>query len=180
MTAIMIGPPCSPPDNTGVVPVGDEPSRELATMTRRPRILLVEDEFEMRRLLAEVLRKEGHDVTEAVSGTEGVDRMVESWISGGSVEPFDLVISDVRMPGWTGLEILEIVATSGLATPVILITAFGTAETHAEAQRLGAVEVFDKPFELTSLLTAVREVVRGNALDLLRRAALSGPLQMKS
>ena len=180
MTAIMIGPSPGAPNKAGMIAAGGEPSQQLATTTMRPRILLVEDEFEMRRLLAEVLRKEGYDVTEAANGAEGVDQVLQSWRCGGSMEPFDLVISDVRMPGWTGLEILEIVATSGLATPVILITAFGTAETHVEARRLGVVAVFDKPFELSSLVVAVREAVRGNALELLRRAKLSGPLPVKS
>jgi len=155
------------------MPARSEFSDQVATMTLRPRILLVEDDFEMRRLLAEVLRKEGYDVTEAVNGVEGVDRVLQSWRCGGPLEPFDLLISDLRMPGWTGLEILEIVAASGLATPVILITAFGTAETHVEARRLGVIAVFDKPFELSSLVVAVREAVRGNALEHLRRAKLS-------
>jgi DNA-binding response OmpR family regulator len=180
MTAIMIGPSLGLPNKVGMIPARGEPSHQLTTTTIRPRILLVEDEFEMRRLLAEVLRKEGYDVTEAENGAEGVDHVLDSWRCGGSMEPFDLVISDVRMPGWTGLEIVEIVATSGLATPVILITAFGTAETHAEARRLGAVKIFDKPFELNSLVAAVREVVLGNDLNPPRRAELSGPLGAKS
>ena len=179
MSAIMIGPPLGMPNKVGMIPAGGELSQQLATTTVRPRILLVEDEFEMRRLLAEVLQKEGYDITEAENGAEGVDHVLESWRCGGSTEPFDLVISDIRMPGWTGLEIVEIVATSGMATPVILITAFGTAETHVQARRLGAVAVFDKPFELSSLVAAVRDVVLGKDLELLRTAG-SGPLRVKS
>lgn len=161
MTTMIIGPAVGPPDKARMLPGCIESPRQTATATTGPRILLVEDAFEMRSLLASVLRKNGYDVTEAADGADGVSKIMESWKIGGVKEPFDLVISDVRMPGWTGLEILEMVGATWPRTPVILITAFGTAETHAEGRRLGAVAVLDKPFEMSHLLGVVREIVPG-------------------
>jgi DNA-binding NtrC family response regulator len=70
--------------------------------------------------------------------------------------PLDLIITDVRMHGVTGLEILAGLRENDWSTPVILMTAFGDAELHAEAMRLGALAVLDKPFELDALRTLVR------------------------
>ena len=72
---------------------------------------------------------------------------------------FDIVISDVRMPGLTGLDVLAILRCANWATPVILITAFGDEATHAEGRELGAVAVFDKPFNVEQLRAAVLETM---------------------
>jgi CheY-like chemotaxis protein len=72
---------------------------------------------------------------------------------------FDLVISDVRMPGLTGIEILEGMYKHKGFPPVVLITAFGDEETHEQAHRLGAVAMFDKPFDIDELIAKVQEIV---------------------
>jgi DNA-binding response OmpR family regulator len=126
----------------------------------RTRILLVEDDLEMRRMLAAVLTADGFDVTEARNGADGVDYLLASWGFGkGQRTHFDLIISDIRMPGWTGLEILEIVRCTRARMPVILITAFGAAEIHAQARRLRASATIDKPFDLDVLRSTVRKLV---------------------
>ena len=73
-------------------------------------------------------------------------------------EPFDLIISDIRMPGITGMTILDGVQLFEGFPPMILITAFGDEETHAEAKRLGVAAIFDKPFDLDELLRKVVEL----------------------
>jgi CheY-like chemotaxis protein len=72
---------------------------------------------------------------------------------------FDLIISDIRMPAHSGLEILEAGPQLKGFPPMILITAFGSELTHARARRFGAVAVFDKPFDVNDLLVKVREVL---------------------
>jgi len=133
--------------------------------SRRPRILLAEDDGELRSLLANALRKDGYEIFEARDGAEvlgqlkGVVGPDRSWKgSAPPPEPPDVIVSDIRMPGLTGLEVLSVVRGSQIGTPVILITAFGAPETHAEAARLGAVAVFDKPFELDDLRRLLREI----------------------
>lgn len=126
-----------------------------------PNVLLAEDDGELRRFLAEVLRKRGYQVTEADSGDGLLDRL---WERSREWEPeFDLIVSDVRMPGFTGIEILdglrdEYEPSIG-GTPVIFITAFGDEEVHQEADRLGAV-IFDKPFDVDELCDQAAELLR--------------------
>lgn len=122
------------------------------------RILVAEDDRAMRKLIARTLRKEGHRVTEAASGRDALIRLGDA-IHQGGVRFYDIVISDLRMPGATGLELLAGLRETNWSVPVILITAFGDAATHRAARRLGAVAVLDKPFALTSLSWLVRELL---------------------
>ena len=115
------------------------------------RILLAEDNYDMRTLLMEELTKCSHLVVEANHGIDFLD-LVKNPFQG---QPWDLIISDIRMPGVTGLEILEDIRRTGDATPVILITAFGDGESHARAKKLGISGFFDKPFILQDLLQCV-------------------------
>jgi DNA-binding NtrC family response regulator len=73
--------------------------------------------------------------------------------------PLDLIVSDVRMPGWTGLDLLDVVRRARMGTPVLLITAFGAPETHQEAARLGAGAVLNKPFDLDEFRATVAALV---------------------
>ena len=126
----------------------------------RPRVIVAEDSTEMRRLIASVLRSEGYRVTEARDGMELVDLIEASTLPDGEGLP-DAVVSDVRMPWLTGMDVLAALDVAGMRMPVILITAFGDAALHAEAQDLGAAAVLDKPFdveELTSELARVTAV----------------------
>jgi len=123
-----------------------------------PHILLAEDNDEMRTLLSWRLRKDGYEVTECKHGLDLIDRIAPSH---ASVEPgeFHLIISDIRMPGVTGLEVLEGVRNGGIeCPPVILITAFGDRATHEQAYRLGVEAILDKPFNFEDLLAKVHEL----------------------
>ena len=130
---------------------------KVSIKKRIPHILLAEDKQEMRELLAMSLRKKGYEVTEFADGIS----MVERFFSLDSVQKdkvFDLVISDIRMPGLTGMEILEGMYNFQGFPPVILITAFGDEETHKQAYLLGAAAIFDKPFEIDELIAKVQEI----------------------
>jgi DNA-binding response OmpR family regulator len=134
------------------------------TTARRPnrRILLGEDDAEMRSVLAEALRRSGYTVVECPDGMSVLSRLssvlVSPEVAARDPERFDLIISDIRMPGVTGISILEGVQLFDRFPPMILITAFGDEETHAEARRLGAAAVFDKPFDVDELVEKVREL----------------------
>lgn len=124
-----------------------------AAHQRHARVLLAEDDFEMRRLLSLTLTRAGFELVHAASGDEALDHIADQLIE--EAEEFDVVVADVRMPGCTGLDLLACLRHFDWHTPVILITAFGNAETHAEATRLGAFAIFDKPFDLEDLENAV-------------------------
>jgi len=133
-------------------------SDDLLDQRRLPRILLAEDDFEMRRFLATALRIDGYEVTGAASGVELLNRIGPYFYDGMKFD-VDVVISDVRMPGADGLEILAGLTMCEGAPPVILITAFGDRQTHLDAARLGAVELLDKPFDLSDLRAVLRRVL---------------------
>ncbi|MCY1036437.1 response regulator [Corallococcus sp. BB11-1] len=130
---------------------------------RAPRILVADDQREMRTLIRKMLVRRGYEVMEAADGPALVRVLIEGLTADESRAP-DLIITDVRMPGFTGLEVLARLRREQWDTPVILITAFGDAKLHGEAERLGAACVLDKPFELETLRNAVEaalSVARG-------------------
>ena len=138
-----------------------EEQRSRAGGWSEPRILLAEDDDEMRRLLTERLRKQGYEVIENNDGLSLLDCITElrKQVRNGRFFDVDLIISDIRMPLVTGVEVLRELRVIDRKTPVILITAFGDEVTRARAFREGASLVFDKPFDMDELLGAVREVV---------------------
>lgn len=124
------------------------------------RVLLAEDDYEMRKLLAQALRKAGYDVVECSDGVSMLSHLsvflLPDEVAHVSV---DLIISDIRMPGVTGLEVLEGSFEIEGFPPVIMITAFGDAKTHMRAKRFGAAAVFDKPFDVDVLLQKVNVIL---------------------
>jgi CheY-like chemotaxis protein len=125
-----------------------------------PHVLVAEDDDDMRALLVHALRKGHYRVSECSDGW-GLLAKVNSYLSpetGRREEKIDLIISDIRMPGLTGMELLDGVEGIPGFPPMILITAFGDEDTHRRAHRLGAV-TFDKPFDLDDLLSKVHELV---------------------
>jgi DNA-binding NtrC family response regulator len=131
----------------------DEPTGRFrpATDDDPPLVVLAEDDDEMRHLIARKLRRAGYDVVEARNGAE-LALLIED---GRAIE---LIVSDIRMPGITGLEVVQLVRGTDWSVPIILITAFGDRETHSEAMRLGAV-LLDKPLDLDELVFAARRLV---------------------
>lgn len=125
---------------------------------RPPRVLLAEDDDEMRALLASEICREGFEVVECSNGVQLLDRL-SSFLLPGPREHYDLVISDIRMPGLTGIEILAGLTGKPGIPPMIIITAFGDEETHAEAESCNAAAFFDKPFPIEDLIAKVREIV---------------------
>ena len=126
-------------------------------------ILLAEDDEEMRKLLALMLRKEGYWVTECPDGLSLLDMLSSFFLNDEEHENFNLIISDIRMPGITGMEILMGANEMDNFPPIILITAFGDKETHMQAERLGAAALFDKPFDIKEMLKKVAYILRDSA-----------------
>ena len=130
----------------------------------RGTILLAEDDTPMRELIAEELASRGHRVIEARDGGELVG-LLHRWLGAArgddsrATSSLDLVISDIRMPGATGLDALAYVRGARGAVPFILMTSFGDDGMHSEGHRLGALAVFDKPLEVDELLDTVDGVI---------------------
>jgi two-component system response regulator AtoC len=127
---------------------------------RARRVLVAEDDRDMRRLLAAVLRREGYRVLEASDGTEVLDR-VESTIWSERRDLIGVIVSDVNMPGLNGLELLEALHAKEIDTPVIFVTAFGSDGTVAQASWLGAAAVLEKPIDFDTLRGEVAKALYG-------------------
>ena len=114
------------------------------------RILVVDDEPTQLDLVAGFLRKQGFDVVGATSGRDAVARFKQ--------EPFDLVLTDQRMPDLSGLDVLHAVRASSPETAVVIMTAYGTIETAVSAVKAGAADYLAKPLNLDELLHRMHQI----------------------
>ena len=123
---------------------------------RGGRILVVEDDAEMRALLAEELDETGHEVTAAASGREALARL--------DVAAVDVVVTDLEMPGMHGSDLLAAVRTRDPDLPVVIITAFGSIESAVSAVKAGAWHYVAKPFRIEQLLVTIENALRERRL----------------
>jgi len=114
-------------------------------------ILVVDDEPSMRVALSESVKSCGYKVETSESGTDALEKFQEG--------KFDVVITDMRMPGMGGMEVLRGIKKVSSGTPVIIITAYGTVNTAVEAMKEGAADFIMKPFSVDHLESLVKKVV---------------------
>jgi DNA-binding response OmpR family regulator len=119
------------------------------------RVILADDDETLRGLIAGVLRADGLEVIEAADGRQLLDAFERHLLSGAGGSDAVVIVADIQMPSLSGLDVLAILRCAAIPTRVILLTAFGDAETHAEARELGVSGVFDKPVDLDDLRAAV-------------------------
>ena len=120
------------------------------------RILFVDDDRAGREVALFNLRKAGHKVTAASDGQEGLSLF--------SPEKFDLVVTDVKMPGISGVDLLRRIRSLAPDVPVLVITAFGNVETAVEAMKAGAYDFIGKPFHRDQLLLSVEKALERRRL----------------
>jgi CheY-like chemotaxis protein len=143
----------------GAASLGSPAESAQEPRTRRGRLLLAEDDEAFRTLLQQALAHEGYDVVAVKDGTELLERLSTSLSAGLDDDRFDAVVSDVRMPGWTGLNVLITMSHQVNPPPIVLITAFGDERLHEQAMKAGAFAVLDKPFELDDLCALVNRLM---------------------
>jgi two-component system, LuxR family, response regulator FixJ len=115
------------------------------------RILVADDEDGVRTFLAESLERAGHEVTQVADGAAALRAAHE--------EPFDVVLTDLRMPGTDGMTVVRTVRTEQPDVEVVVLTAFGDVATAVEAMKLGAFDFFEKPFEDEVLIARIKSAV---------------------
>jgi DNA-binding NtrC family response regulator len=120
----------------------------------KTRILIVEDEEKLRRVLELQLRSADFEVDQAASAEEALRHLDRA----------DLVLTDLRLPGMSGLELLALIRRQNTRTPIIVMTAFGTVETAVEAMKAGAADFLLKPFSIDHLMTVVKKALELSAL----------------
>lgn len=125
------------------------------------RMFLAEDDDELRAVLAAAFRRDGHEVIEAIDGPDLVDHLIKARRHPVPGEAHDVVISDLRMPGFSGLQVLSSFHNLHWRMPFIVISAFIDAQTEERARQLGAAAVFSKPVDIDDLRKAVLQVLAG-------------------
>ncbi len=139
----------------------------MGEKTMTGRILFIDDDKAGREVALFNLRRAGYEITPTEDGQEG--------LSFFSPEKFDLVITDVKMPGISGIEVLRRIKTQAPEVPVLVITAFGNVETAVEAMKEGAYDFIGKPFQRDQLLLSV-----GRALERRRLATEVRELRIRA
>lgn len=129
------------------------------------RILIIDDEHNIRMMVGLALKSVGHTVTAASDGPEGIERF-------GNGTMWDLVLLDQRMPEMDGLEVLHELRAKDESARIIMITAFGTIDLAVDAMKAGAVDFLRKPFSTDTLRGAVEVVLR----DINRTSSETEPL----
>src|SRR3954453_17345684 len=119
-----------------------------------PRVLIVEDEEKLRRVMELQLRSAGFEVDLAGTAEDGLRK----------VDRAGLIITDLRLPGMDGLELLANIRRQNPVVPVIVVTAFGTVENAVEAMKAGAADFLLKPFSLDHLMAVVNKALEVSAL----------------
>ena len=121
---------------------------------RRPQVLLADDDDASRAVFAVFLRSCGFDVVECADGSEVLEHLGSV---ANSVRAPDVIITDVCMPGFSGMHVLAGLFRSDWHVPIIVMTGYGSPQLAADARRLGAFAVFDKPFDLDAMIAAIAE-----------------------
>jgi len=122
------------------------------------RLLIIDDEENMRKVLSILFRREGYDVTTASNGNDAVGKLK-------STRPFDLIISDLKMPKMDGVEFLKYLKHEKIEIPLILLTAYGSISEAVDAMKLGAVDFITKPFNKEDLKNIVHRSIHGTTAD---------------
>ena len=132
-------------------------------MKPQTRILIIEDDPGIVAALEKELRAEGYEVAASTRGDDGLRQARD--------QPCDVVLTDLKLPGLSGLELVEQLHAAKPKLPIIMMTAFGTTETAIEATKLGAYDYLLKPFDMGELLDLVAKAVASSRL-------MSEPLEM--
>jgi len=118
-------------------------------MENKQRLLIIDDEDNMRHMLSSMLVRLGYAVETAANGRLGLEALVKS--------TFDVVLCDIRMPEMDGMEFLRRVEEDGIETTIIMMSAFGTVETALQAMRQGAYDYISKPFKADEIELTLRK-----------------------
>ena len=127
-----------------------------------PLVLVVDDEAANRQALERILSREGHRVAHAADGRAALESIRES--------PPDLMLTDLKMPGMTGMELMRAAKVIDPDLEVIVMTAFGTVETAVEAMKEGAWDFVTKPLRRSDIVRAARKALEKRALVAENRA----------
>lgn len=115
------------------------------------RVLAIDDEQVVLDSIAKVLKEAGYEVKTTRSGAEGIGYAVN--------EPFDIVLTDIRMPGTDGFKVIRDIRRAGKSVPIIMITGYASVSSSVQAMKLGASNYIEKPFTPDQLLRTIEGAI---------------------
>lgn len=121
------------------------------------KVLIIDDEKNIRMTIKNCLDDEKYEVDVAVNGEDGYEKLME--------KNYDLALMDIKMPGMSGLELLHKVRDQQIKTDVVMMTAYGTIERAVEAMKLGAIDFLSKPFTPEEIRNVVQQVTSRKELE---------------
>lgn len=123
-------------------------------MENAAKILIIDDQPGIRKLLTEVMLEEGYEVNMAINGLDGINKAREMYP--------DLILMDMKMPGMDGIETLREIRRLGLGEKVIMMTAYGELDMIKQARDLGACDYITKPFDIIVLCNIIRNILKNS------------------
>src|SRR5436309_2232750 len=132
------------------------------------RILIVEDRDSLRRMLERGLGQEGYDVEAAADGRSGIRLLAE--------RPFDFVLTDLKLPDVSGIEVLAASRAAQPRVPVVVLTGYGTVGTAVEAMKLGAYDFLEKPLEIDDLARLIERAIGDRGAEAVFRVPGAPPI----
>lgn len=122
------------------------------TQEKKGRLLIIDDEFELREVLIALLETSASLIQEAANGVEGIELL--------KTQQFDAVLSDEKMPKKSGMDVLKWMRENGINTPFIIHTGYGQKDIVYDAQRLGVYAFVSKPWDERALIRTIEEALR--------------------
>lgn len=127
-------------------------------MKENKKILIIDDEKNIRMTVKKALENTGYEVETAINGEEGLEKLEEG--------VFPLVLLDMKLPGIDGMDVLEKIKEKGYESNVIMITGYGTVETAVETMKMGAVDYLRKPFKVEEIREIVEDVYSRQQMEM--------------
>ena len=134
----------------------------------KKRILIVDDEKNIRIALKQCFKGENYKVEMANDGEEAIEKLRN--------DKYDLILMDYQMPNKNGLEVLEDIRKNNIETRVIIMTAYGTVDIAVDSMKLGAVDFISKPFTIAKVKDVVRESLKKDAIIIMGEKDIGGSL----
>jgi len=121
------------------------------------KILVIDDEENIRKMLKKSLENSGYQVDLALAGEEGVEKVLKNG--------YDLIMLDLKLPGMEGEEVLKEIRNKDILTPVLIITGYGSIESAVTVMKLGAVDYLQKPFNPDEIKEQVDDIITRESLE---------------
>ena len=146
----------------------------------KPRIMIVDDEASLRKVLKAMLQRAGYNIETAQSGQAALAQLAKAEASAEA--GFDLVICDIRMPEMSGMTLLEKLVNTYADLPVIMLTAHGTVDLAVQALKKGAFDFLSKPYEREEILMVIQKAIgqRGHLNSRVRSGNVEGSAHSSS